>query len=118
MNPKFRPLLGLTACMMIVSCGGSGGSPAAVTPAPPSPPPPSSTPPPVGTDVLTYKYDLSRSGQNLSESTLTTANVSSSSFGLLRTLPVDGKVDAQPLYVSQLSICRVGAQCAVRGDRE
>jgi hypothetical protein len=104
MNPKFRPLLGLSACMLIASCGGGGGRPAAVTPAPPSPPPPSSTPPPVGTDVLTYKNDLSRSGQNPSESTLTPANVISSSFGLLRTLPVDGKVDAQPLYVSQLSI--------------
>jgi hypothetical protein len=57
-----------------------------------------------GTDVLTYKNDLSRSGQNLSETTLTPANVTSSTFGLLRSLAVDGKVDAQPLYVSQLSI--------------
>ena len=57
-----------------------------------------------GTDVLTYKNDLSRSGQNLSETTLTPANVTSSSFGLLRNLAVDGKVDAQPLYVSQLSV--------------
>jgi hypothetical protein len=57
-----------------------------------------------GTDVLTYKNDLSRSGQNLSETTLTPANVTSSTFGLLRNLAVDGKVDAQPLYVSQLSV--------------
>src|SRR3984957_12055554 len=55
-----------------------------------------------GTDVLTYKNDLSRTGQNLAESTLTPANVTSASFGLLRNLAVDGKVDAQPLYVSQL----------------
>jgi hypothetical protein len=59
---------------------------------------------PAGTDVLTYKNDLSRSGQNSSETTLTPANVNSSSFGLLRNLAVDGKVDAQPLYVSQLSV--------------
>jgi hypothetical protein len=59
---------------------------------------------PAGTDVLTYKNDLSRSGQNLSESTLTPANVTASNFGLLRNLPVDGKVDAQPLYVSQLDV--------------
>ena len=59
---------------------------------------------PAGTDVLTYKNDLSRSGQNLSETTLTPSNVTSASFGLLRTLAVDGKVDAQPLYVSQLSV--------------
>jgi hypothetical protein len=57
-----------------------------------------------GTDVLTYKNDLSRSGQNLTESTLTPATVVSSTFGLRRVLPVDGKVDAQPLYVSQLSV--------------
>jgi hypothetical protein len=56
-----------------------------------------------GTDVLTYKNDLSRSGQNLTETTLTPTNVSSSTFGLLRNLAVDGKVDAQPLYVSRLN---------------
>lgn len=59
---------------------------------------------PAGTDVLTYKNDLSRSGLNPSESILTPSNVVAASFGLLRSLPVDGKVDAQPLYVSQLSV--------------
>jgi hypothetical protein len=57
-----------------------------------------------GTDVVTYKNDLNRSGQNLSESALTLTNVAPATFGLLRNLPVDGKVDAQPLYVSQLSV--------------
>jgi hypothetical protein len=56
-----------------------------------------------GVDVTTYKYDLNRSGQNLAESALTLANVASSTFGLLRRLPVDGRVDAQPLYLSALS---------------
>jgi hypothetical protein len=60
-----------------------------------------------GTDVLTYKNDLNRSGQNLTETTLTLANVTSASFGLLRNLAVDGKVDAQPLYASQFSISGV-----------
>lgn len=59
------------------------------------------------TDVSTYKNDLNRSGTNATESVLTTSNVNSSSFGLLRNLPVDGKVDAQPLYLSQLSIAGV-----------
>jgi hypothetical protein len=59
---------------------------------------------PAGTDVLTYKNDLSRSGQNLTETVLTPATVLSSSFGLLRNLTVDGKVDAQPLYVPRLSV--------------
>ena len=57
-----------------------------------------------GVDVTTYKNDLNRSGQNLAESTLTPSNVTPTTFGLLRLLPVDGKVDAQPLYVSQLSV--------------
>ena len=56
-----------------------------------------------GVDVTTYKNDLSRSGQNLAESTLTLTNVAASTFGLLRLLPVDGRVDAQPLYLSALS---------------
>ncbi len=56
------------------------------------------------TNVLTYHNDLARTGQNLSETILTPANVNSSSFGKLFTVPVDGKVDAQPLYVSALAI--------------
>jgi hypothetical protein len=59
---------------------------------------------PKGTDVLTYKNDLNRSGLNSSETALTLANVTSANFGLLRNLAVDGKVDAQPLYASQLAI--------------
>jgi hypothetical protein len=57
-----------------------------------------------GTDLTTYKNDVTRRGANLTESTLTLANVNSVSFGLLRTLPVDSRVDAQPLYLSKLSI--------------
>jgi hypothetical protein len=57
-----------------------------------------------GVDVTTFKNDLNRSGQNLAESVLTLANVASSTFGLLRMLPVDGRVDAQPLYLSALSV--------------
>jgi hypothetical protein len=45
-------------------------------------------------DVATFKNDVSRSGQILSESVLTLANVNSTSFGLLHTVMVDGKVDA------------------------
>jgi outer membrane protein assembly factor BamB len=55
-------------------------------------------------DVVTFKNDVSRSGQYLVEKTLTPANVNSTSFGLLRQLAVDAKVDAQPLYLSQLYI--------------
>ena len=57
-----------------------------------------------GSDVVTYKNDLARTGQNLGEKILTPANVNSSGFGKLRFLSTDGKVDAQPLYLSALSV--------------
>jgi hypothetical protein len=55
-------------------------------------------------DVLTYHNDNARSGQNLNETTLTLASVTVSSFGKTGFLAVDGKVDAQPLYVSAVAI--------------
>ena len=55
-----------------------------------------------GTDVTTFKNDQARTGQNLTETTLTTANVAFATFGLNHNLAVDGLVDAQPLYISQL----------------
>ena len=57
-----------------------------------------------GTDVMTYKYDVMRTGQNLTESVLTPSNVASATFGKLRNLMVDGLVDAQPLYLSKLTV--------------
>jgi hypothetical protein len=44
--------------------------------------------------------DMLRSGQNLNETTLTTANVNVNQFGKLMTLPVDGLIYAQPLIVT------------------
>ncbi len=57
-----------------------------------------------GTDVSTYHNDIARTGQNTTETKLMPANVNSATFGLLRNLSVDGRVDAEPLYLSQLSI--------------
>ena len=56
------------------------------------------------TDVLTYHNDSARTGQNLTESTLTTSNVTSATFGKIGFYPVDGKVDAQPLYASNVTV--------------
>ena len=56
-----------------------------------------------GPDVLTYHYDNTRQGLNAQETILTPTAVSSNTFGLLGTYPVDGKVDAQPLYVGGLA---------------
>jgi hypothetical protein len=55
-------------------------------------------------NVLTWHNDNARSGQNLKETILTPANVNSSTFGKLFTIAVDGKVDAQPLYVASLAM--------------
>jgi len=54
--------------------------------------------------VLTWHNDNARTGQNLAETILTPANVNSATFGKLFVLSVDGKVDAQPLYVPSLTV--------------
>lgn len=55
-------------------------------------------------DVITYHNDNGRTGQNLKETTLTLANVNQSTFGLRKIVTLDGKVDAQPLFLSGVSI--------------
>jgi PQQ-like domain len=57
-----------------------------------------------GVDVVTYHNDIARTGLNPNEGVLTPAAVTSSKFGLLRTLGVDGNVDAEPLYLSGLTV--------------
>jgi hypothetical protein len=64
--------------------------------------------PPGPTDVLTYHNDIARTGQNLTETSLTTSNVNSASFGKLGFYPVDGLVDAEPLYASNVPVPNSG----------
>src|SRR5712692_6340485 len=54
--------------------------------------------------VLTQRYDSARDGLNANETTLTLSNVNTSTFGKLFSVPVDGRVFAQPLYVPNVSI--------------
>jgi outer membrane protein assembly factor BamB len=63
--------------------------------------PPADPPPP---NVLTFHNDVMRTGQNLNEGILTPANVNSANFGKLTFIKVQGKVDAEPLYVSNLTV--------------
>jgi len=82
----------------LAACGGASHS-SSQPPPPPPPPPPANH-----TDVVTYKNDLARTGQNLTETALTLANVKYATFGKLRFLATDGLVDAQPLYLSALML--------------
>jgi PQQ enzyme repeat len=60
------------------------------------------------TDVLTYHNDIARTGQNLTETTLTTSNVNSAKFGKLGFYAVDSpsgaRVDAEPLVASNVAV--------------
>jgi outer membrane protein assembly factor BamB len=55
-------------------------------------------------NVLTYHDDVMRTGLMPLETTLTTANVNSTNFGKVNFLSTDGKVDAEPLYASNVLI--------------
>src|SRR5579862_4694919 len=55
-------------------------------------------------NVLTYHNDVARTGQNLHETVLTPASVSSGKFGKIGFIRVTGLVDAEPLYVSNLKM--------------
>jgi hypothetical protein len=96
----FGILAAAAVALLTSRCGGgdSDSSPPTMTMQPEPEPKVSHT------NVLTYHNDNARSGQNATETILTHANVRSASFGRLYSVAVDGKVDAQPLYVSQVTI--------------
>src|SRR3982751_4706502 len=60
--------------------------------------------PPAQVLVTTAQYDNSRTGANVGETVLTPRNVNPARFGKLFTVPVDGDIYAQPLYVPRLEI--------------
>ena len=55
-------------------------------------------------NVLTYHDDIMRTGLMPLETVLTLANVKSTTFGKVNFLSTDGKVDAEPLYASNVVI--------------
>jgi len=57
-------------------------------------------------NVLQRGYNPGVSGANLQETVLNTGNVGPDTFGMLFTLPVDGDVYAQPLYMPRVVIGR------------
>jgi outer membrane protein assembly factor BamB len=64
-------------------------------------------------DVLTWHNDNARTGQDLNEKILTPQTVNSKTFGKLFVMHVDGKVDAEPLYVEGMEIPNHGVRNAL-----
>jgi hypothetical protein len=54
--------------------------------------------------MLTSQYDNARSGTNLNETNLTPRNVNPQHLGKVFTLPVDGDIYAQPLFLGGVEI--------------
>jgi hypothetical protein len=63
--------------------------------------------------VLTQRYDAARSGVNANETILTPSSATANNFGKLFSMPVDGYVYAQPLYVPNVLIPGQGAHNVV-----
>lgn len=64
-------------------------------------------------DVLTWHGDNARDGLNDHEIILKPANVNQATFGKIFSLPVDGQLYAQPLYVSNLAMPAIGVHNVV-----
>jgi uncharacterized protein (TIGR03437 family) len=64
-------------------------------------------------NVLTYQYDNTRAGANVSEYSLTKTNVNTKTFGKLFAFPVDGYVYGQPLYLANVTVSGKGAHNVV-----
>jgi hypothetical protein len=105
-----QSLLGSSLISIVLSLAGCGSAMTGSSPNPTPNPNPNPNPTPSSIDVVTYHYDNQRTGQNLQETILAPANVNSSKFGKLGELAVDGRVDAQPLYLSNVAIPAVGTK--------
>jgi hypothetical protein len=69
-------------------------------------------------DVVTYHNDAARTGQYPNEIVLTPARVSSTTFGKTAFFTTDGKVDAQPLYLTSVNVPGAGLRNVVYAATE
>jgi len=96
-------LLLLLMCLGLLCCGGNASAANSPQSSPDNPAaPPLSIQYP--TDVLTYHYNVFRQGATNQETRLTLDNVNVNTFGKINFFTVDGKVDAQPLFVNKQNI--------------
>ncbi len=93
-------LVCITLGLLLASCSKSGSNTGSTSTSTGS----GGTAAATGSDVVTYHNDNTRTGQNLTETVLTPSNVNSSSFGKLANFVVDGKADAQPLSLTNMSV--------------
>ena len=70
------------------------------------------------TNVLTYHNDNARTGQNITETLLTPASVSSGQFHKLYSISVDGYVFAQPLVLTNVNLPGQGVHNVVYAATE
>jgi hypothetical protein len=63
--------------------------------------------------VFTHRYDNARTGQYLTETVLTPANVNAATFGKLASYSIDGIAHASPLYVANVNVAGVGIRNVV-----
>jgi uncharacterized protein (TIGR03437 family) len=71
-----------------------------------------------GQNVSTAGYHLLRTNANLTETVLTPTTVQPSTFGKLFSLPVDGQIYAQPLYMQNVAVAGQGTHNVVFVETE
>src|SRR6266487_4606983 len=85
-----RPGIYTTLVKATDKCGGSQQSSVAISV--------------TGTAVITYQYNVQRTGANLYETALTPTNVNQALFGKIFACGVDSAIYGQPLFMPKLSI--------------
>jgi hypothetical protein len=95
------PFVFISCCVLLLSsCGGSHSTTSPSDPSPVPTPTPTPTPTATAPDITTFHDNNSRDGLNAQETILTLSNVNSTQFGKVGFDAVDGKVDAEPLFLA------------------
>lgn len=99
LRPVFTVAIVIPLTLGLVQCGRSGTASTPITTTSPV----TIVPDTDAASVSTYHYDNSRSGIQSAETSLTPANVNSTTFGKQFSVTVDGMVNAQPLIAKNIT---------------